>query len=225
VTRILIIDDEPQIQRLLRLVLEAEGYHVDTAGTGQEGLVEAASRLPDAVILDLGLPDLDGLTVLSRLREWTRVPVLILSVLDSGEDKIKGLDLGADDYVTKPFDTGELLARLRVLLRRSLPQDEPVFESGLLRIDFASRRVTVAQKEVVLTATEYSLLRVLARSAGKIVTHKQLLTAVWGPKTTEQSEYLRVFLSHIRRKLSEAGLPKAAIRTESGIGYRLVEVE
>ncbi len=224
-TRILIIDDEPQIQRLLRLVLEAEGYHVDTAGGGQEGLVEAASRPPDAVILDLGLPDLDGLTVLSRLREWTRVPVLILSVLDSGEDKIKGLDLGADDYVTKPFDTGELLARLRVLLRRALPQDEPVFESGLLRIDFAARRVTVEKKEVVLTFTEYSLLRVLARSAGKIVTHKQLLTSVWGPKTTEQSEYLRVFLSHIRRKLHEAGLPKTAIRTESGIGYRLIDEE
>lgn len=224
-TRILIIDDEPQIQRLLRLVLEAEGYHVETAGTGKEGLLEAASRPPAAVILDLGLPDLDGLTVLSRLREWTRVPVLILSVLDSGEDKIKGLDLGADDYVTKPFDTGELLARLRVLLRRTSPQDEPVFEAGPLRIDFGARRVTVDQKEVVLTATEYSLLRVLARSAGKIVTHKQLLTAVWGPKTTEQSEYLRVFLSHIRRKLADAGLPKTAIRTESGIGYRLMGEE
>lgn len=224
-TRILIIDDEPQIQRLLRLVLEAEGYHVETVGTGQEGLVEAASRPPDAVILDLGLPDIDGLTVLSRLREWTRVPVLILSVLDSGEDKIKGLDLGADDYVTKPFDTGELLARLRVLLRRASPQDEPVFEAGPLRIDFGARCVTVEHKEVVLTATEYSLLRVLARSAGKIVTHKQLLTSVWGPKTTEQSEYLRVFLSHIRRKLAEAGLPKTAIRTESGIGYRLVAEE
>lgn len=224
-TRILVIDDEPQIQRLLQLVLEAESYHVDIAGSGQAGLLEAASRLPDAIILDLGLPDLDGLSVLARLREWTHVPILILSVLDSGEDKVKGLDLGADDYVTKPFDTGELLARLRVLLRRAQPQDEPVFEAGPLRIDFSARRVTVHQTEITLTATEYSLLRILARSAGRIVTHKQLLTAVWGPKNTEQAEYLRVFLSHIRRKLHAAGLPKTAIRTESGIGYRLIKDE
>ena len=220
-SRILIIDDEPQIQRLLRLLLEAEGYHVATAATGQEGLIEAASRPPDAIILDLGLPDIDGLIVLSRLREWSHAPILILSVLDSGEDKIKGLDLGADDYVTKPFDSGELLARLRVLLRRAQPLDEPVFESGALRIDFSSRSVTVDATHVALTATEYSLLRVLARHAGRIVTHQQLLTAVWGPNAAGQADYLRVFLSHIRRKLHAAGLPKTRIVTESGIGYRL----
>lgn len=224
-SRILIIDDEPQIQRLLRLLLEAEGYHVATAASGKEGLIEAASRPPDAIILDLGLPDIDGLVVLSRLREWSHAPILILSVLDSGEDKIKGLDLGADDYVTKPFDSGELLARLRVLLRRVQPQDEPVFESGPLRIDFSERHVTVGATHVPLTATEYSLLRVLARHAGRIVTHQQLLTAVWGPNAAGQADYLRVFLSHIRRKLHDAGLPKTRIRTESGIGYRLVRDE
>lgn len=221
-SRILVIDDEPQIRRLLDLVLTAEGHTVQQAASGQEGLVEAASRQPEAIVLDLGLPDLSGLDVLARLREWSQVPVLILSVQDSPDDKVQALDLGADDYVTKPFDTAEFLARLRVLLRRSQPLDEPLFEAGPLKIDFSARLVTVSAREIDLTATEYSLLRVLARHAGKIVTHRQLLTAVWGPNSTEQSEYLRVFISHIRRKLADAGLPKTAIRTESGIGYRLL---
>jgi two-component system KDP operon response regulator KdpE len=225
VNRILVIDDEPQMRRLLRVALEAHDYEVSEAATGREGLAEAATRPPDVVLLDLGLPEMPGLEVLRRLREWSGVPVLILSVQDSGEDKVQALDLGADDYVTKPFDTAELLARLRVLQRRTQPPEEPVFESGPLRIDFAARIVHVGRAEVSLTATEYSLLRVLARHAGKIVTHKQLLTAVWGPNAAEQAQYLRVFMSHIRRKLTAAGLAAETIRTETAIGYRLVPAE
>ncbi len=218
---ILIIDDEPQIRRMLRIVLEAEDYKVHEAATGREGLVEAASRLPDAIILDLGLPDQSGVEVLERLREWAQTPVLILSVQDSGEDKAAALDAGADDYVTKPFNSQELLARLRVLLRRARNPDEPVLECGPLKMDFASRLAWVNGRELDLTATEYALLRELARHTGKIVTHKQLLAAVWGPNAVEQSQYLRVFLSHIRKKLGGLGFPAEAIRTETGVGYRL----
>lgn len=218
---ILIIDDEPQIRRLLRVVLEAEGYKIIEAENGQTGLVEAASRRPDAVILDLGLPDLPGVEVLRRLREWSAVPVLILSVQDAEEDKVTALDEGADDYVLKPFNSQELLARLRVLFRRAHPPDEPVVEVGGLKMDLAARRAWVQGKEVDLTATEYALLRELIRHAGKVVTQKQLLLAVWGPNSTEHSQYLRVYFSHIRKKLSENGLSSEFIRTEVGIGYRL----
>ena len=213
------------MRRLLRVALEAGGYRVFEAATGKEGLAEAASRQPDAILLDLGLPEMSGLEVLRRLREWSATPVLILTVQDAEEDKVEALDLGADDYVTKPFNTPELLARLRVLLRRMQSPDEPVFELGTLRIDFSARLVRVGSREVELTGTEYSLLRVLARHAGKIVTHRQLLTAVWGPNATEQSQYLRVFVSHIRRKLAEAGFAPEHIRTETGVGYRLVVSE
>jgi len=222
VNRILVIDDEPQIRRLLRVALEAHDYSVFEAGDGATGLAEAATRQPDLILLDLGLPHLPGLEVLRRLREWCTVPVLILSVQSAGDDKVQALDLGADDYVTKPFDTAELLARLRVLQRRTQPPEEPVFESGPLRIDFVARIVHVGRSEVSLTATEYALLRALARHAGRIVTHKQLLTTVWGPNATEQAQYLRVFMSHIRRKLAAEGLAPEIIRTEPGIGYRLV---
>lgn len=218
---ILVIDDEPQIRRMLRIVLESDGHRVQEAATGQDGLVEAATRLPDAIILDLGLPDQSGIEVLSRLREWSDMPVLILSVQDGSEEKVAALDAGADDYVTKPFDSRELLARLRVLLRRLRSPDEPVVECGPLKMDFAARLAWVDGRELDLTATEYALLRVLARHAGKIVTHKQLLAAVWGPNAVEQSQYLRVFLSHIRKKLAESGFPADAIRTETGVGYRL----
>jgi two-component system KDP operon response regulator KdpE len=222
VSRILIIDDEPQLRRLLRVALEAADYRVFEAASGREGLAEVATRQPDVILLDLGLPEMNGIEVLRRLREWSATPVLILSVQDSGEDKVQALDLGADDYVTKPFHTPELLARLRVLLRRAQSPEEPMFESGPLRIDFAARLVHVGAREVELTGTEYAVLRVLARHAGKIVTHKQLLAAVWGPNATEQSQYLRVFVSHIRRKLSAAGFAPENIRTETGVGYRLV---
>ena len=222
-TTILVIDDEPQIRRLLRVVLEAEGHRVLEEENGANGLVAAATHLPDAIILDLGLPDSSGTEVLRRLREWSQVPVLILSVQNAEEDKVLALDNGADDYVTKPFHARELLARLRVLLRRGQSADEPIFESGLLRIDLAARTVQVGAHEVALTATEYSLLRELARHAGKVVTHKQLLAAVWGPNAVEQSQYLRVYCSHLRKKLSQHGFPADSIRTETGIGYRLVD--
>lgn len=221
-TNILVIDDEPQIRRLLRVALEAQGCKIHEAATGQDGLIAAASWRPELIILDLGLPDLSGLEVLVRLREWTQTPVLILSVQDAEEDKVRALDQGADDYVTKPFSTQELLARLRVLLRRNHSPEEPVFELDALTIDFSGQTVHVGGKPLSLTATEYALLRELARHAGKIVTHKHLLAAVWGPNATEQSQYLRVYLSHIRKKLAEAGFPAEAIHTETGVGYRLL---
>lgn len=219
--RLLVVDDEPQIRRLLRITCESADYRVDEAASGREGLSLAAGNRPDAVILDLGLPDIAGIEVLRQLREWSEVPVLILSAKQEPEDKVEALDAGADDYVTKPFDSKELLARLRVLLRRVQAEDEPIFENGLLRIDFVRRQVHVRGQEVEFTGTEYALLRLLARHAGKVITHRQLLEEVWGPGQSEQAQYLRVYLSHIRRKLKEAGLEES-IRTESGIGYRLI---
>lgn len=218
----LIIDDELQIRRLLRAALESAGYRVMEADNGQLGIAETALRRPDVVILDLGLPDLDGLEVLRRIREWSRVPILIASVRDGSEDKVAALDRGADDYVTKPFDSGELLARLRAIQRRADPAHEaPEFISGPLRVDFVARLVKVGDQEVHLTPIEYALLRVLALNAGKVVTHRQLLREVWGPNAEEQSQYLRVHLTHVRRKLAEAGLTARSLRTEPGVGYRL----
>jgi len=219
----LIIDDEVQIRRLLRLVLEAEGYRVLDAESGRQGLSEVALRRPDVVLLDLGLPDMDGMVVLRRLREWSRVPVLILSVREGPEDKVAALDAGADDYVTKPFDSPELLARLRAIQRRApFGAEDPYFEAGHLAIDFNSRTVTVKGHEVKLTATEYSLLKVLAQHAGKVVTHKQLLREVWGPNAEEQSQYLRVYMTHLRKKIELPDATEKLLKTESGIGYRLV---
>lgn len=218
----LIIDDEIQIRRLLRAALEAAGYRVAEADQGQLGISETALRRPDVVVLDLGLPDLDGLEVLRRIREWSRVPVLIVSVRDEPEEKVAALDAGADDYVTKPFDTTELLARLRAVQRRADPAHEaPEFVAGSLRIDFVGRQVKVANAEVRMTPIEYALLRVLALNAGKVVTQRQLLREVWGPNAENQSQYLRVHLTHVRHKLAEAGLSVRALRTEPGIGYRL----
>src|SRR5882724_1232377 len=180
----LVIDDEPQIRRLLRVTLEANGYQVVEAATGAEGMVQAAQCRASVILLDLGLPDMDGLDVLKRLREWSRVPVIILSVRDREKEKADALDAGADDYVTKPFGTEELLARLRVALRHSEKQsEEPIFRSGQVLVDLADRRVTVAGKEVSLTATDYNLLRMLVRHAGKLLTHRFLLWEVWGPNS------------------------------------------
>ena len=177
----LVIDDEPQIRRLLRVTLEANGYRVFDAATGNEGIVQAAQRRPDVVLLDLGLPDLDGVTVLKRLREWSHVPVVVLSVRDREEDKIAALDNGADDYVTKPFNSGELLARLRAALRHVQPQGaDALFRSGNIEVDLAARLVRKRGLEVKLTPIEYSLLRLLVSYAGKVLTHRQLLTEVWG---------------------------------------------
>ncbi len=222
---VLVIDDEPPIRRLLRLTLEPQGYRVFEADNGQLGLQEAAARRPDVIVLDLGLPDMDGLAVLKRLREWSQTPVLVLSVRDREADKVAALDNGADDYLTKPFGTEELLARMRAVQRRAPEaQEEPVFISGDLTVDLAGRAVAVNKKEVHLTATEYALLRELVRHAGKVVMHAQLLRAVWGPNSENQSQYLRVYVTHLRKKL-ETSTSGKLIQTEPGIGYRLLASE
>src|SRR5512141_3252866 len=194
----LVIDDEPQIRRLLRVTLEANGYRVLDAATGNDGLAQAAQRRPDVVLLDLGLPDLDGVTVLKRLREWSRVPVIILSVRDREDDKISALDAGADDYVTKPFSAGELLARLRAALRHIQGEGaDAVFTAGNLEVDLAARSVRKHGHEVKLTPTEYALLRLFVTHSGKVLTHRQILAQVWGPKVGEQTHYLRVHIAHL----------------------------
>jgi two-component system, OmpR family, KDP operon response regulator KdpE len=222
----LVIDDELQIRRLLRVCLEANGYHVSEVATGKEGIAEAAQRPPDVVILDLGLPDMEGITVLKRLREWSHVPIVVLSVRDREEDKIAALDHGADDYVTKPFSSGELLARLRVAQRHAMPASETaVFCSGHLEVDLAARIVKRKGEEVKLTATEYALLRFFVQHAGKVLTHRQILREVWGPNYVEQTHYLRVYLAHLREKLELNPAQPELLITEPGIGYRLVSKE
>lgn len=222
---VLIIDDEPPIRRLLRLTLEPAGYKVHEAETGQLGLQEAAGRRPDVVVLDMGLPDMDGLQVLVRLREWSKVPVLVLTVRDREADKVAALDGGADDYLTKPFGTGELLARLRVLLRHAPGTgDQPVYTVGELVVDFPAHTAAVKGREVSLTATEFGLLRELVRHAGKVITHAQLLRSVWGPNAAGQSQYLCVYTTHLRKKLAAAGW-RGVVKNEPGIGYRLVAEE
>jgi two-component system KDP operon response regulator KdpE len=203
--------------------LEEDLYRVLESESGKHGLSDVALRRPDVVLLDLGLPDIDGLAVLKRLREWSHVPVLILSVKEGPEDKVSALDAGADDYVTKPFESSELLARLRAIQRRATSgSDEPLFRAGSLEIDFNTRSVTVKGREVKLTVTEYALLKILAQHAGKVITHKQLLREVWGPNSEEQSQYLRVYMTHLRKKIEPADARDKLLRTESGIGYRLV---
>jgi two-component system KDP operon response regulator KdpE len=224
---VLIVDDEVQIRRLLRVTLEANGYRVLEAATGPDGLAEAAQRNPDVIILDLGLPGMDGLTVLKRLREWSRAPVLVLSVQEGDLDKVSALDNGADDYMTKPFSTAELLARLRVLRRHAQPEeaDNAVFHSGPLEVDLAARRVAVRGQEVKLTATEYSFLRLLVRNSGKVVTHRQILKEVWGPAYVGQTHYLRVYVAHLREKIETDPARPELLLTEPGVGYRLVAAQ
>ncbi|HXC97876.1 MAG TPA: response regulator [Verrucomicrobiae bacterium] len=220
---VLIIDDEIQIRRLLKISLEAGGYRVFEAVNGADGLAEAAQRRPDIVVLDLGLPDMDGVTVLKRLREWSNVPVVVLSVRDRENDKIAALDNGADDYLTKPFSTGELLARLRVAQRHAQPPaDEAVFKNERLEVDLTSRIVKVNGKQIKLTATEYALLQLFVRHAGKVLTHRQILKEVWGPNYVEQTHYLRVYMTHLREKLEQNPSAPEMLVTESGVGYRLM---
>lgn len=219
----LVIDDELQIRRLLRVCLEANGYRVLEASSGQEGITQAAQHPPDVIILDLGLPDMDGLTVLKRLREWSRVPVVVLSVREREEDKVAALDNGADDYVTKPFGKGELLARLRVAQRHAIPSPrDPIFRSGDLEVDLSARVVKLRGEEAKLTATEYSLLRLLIQHAGKVLTHRQILREVWGPNYVDQTHYLRVYIAHLREKLETDPSKPRLIITEPGVGYRLL---
>jgi two-component system KDP operon response regulator KdpE len=220
---LLVVDDEPQLLRFLRASLPHQGYRIIEATTGEEGLRAAATRSPDAVLLDLGLPDLDGVEVTRRLREWSTVPVIVLSARGQESDKIEALDAGADDYLTKPFGIGELLARLRVALRHAArgTAPAPVFESGDLRVDLAARRVFARGDEVRLTRTEYKLLALLVQHAGKVLTHRQLLKDVWGPGSVGESHYLRVYMGQLRHKLEADPARPRHLVTEIGVGYRL----
>jgi len=220
--RVLIVDDEPAIRRFLRVSLSAHGYAIFEAENGQAALSAVVADRPDLVILDLGLPDLDGIEVTRLLREWTRIPIIILSVRGQETDKIAALDAGADDYVTKPFGAGELLARMRVALRRAgRSSAEPVFTSDDFTVDLARRQVTVAGREVQLTPTEYDLLRVLVMNAGKVLTHRQLLREVWGMGYEQEMHMLRVNISNLRRKIEPNPTRPRYILTEPGVGYRL----
>ncbi len=219
---ILVVDDEAQLRRLLRITLEAAGYAVREADAGQIGINEVAYRRPDAVVLDLGLPDLPGVAVLRQLREWTKVPVLVLSVRGAESDKIAALDAGADDYLTKPFGSGELLARLRVLLRRAqVPEEAGTVKFGEVEVDFTRRVVTRRGAEVRLTAKEYALLHLLLVNRGKVITHRQILREIWGPKAEDQTHYLRVYMARLRQKLETEPNQPRYFRTEAGIGYRV----
>ena len=223
---VLIVDDEPQIRRLLTVTLEANAYRVVSAVCGQEGLVLAAQHRPALVVLDIGLPDLSGQEVLRRLREWSNTPVIVLSVQDDEKGKVAALDAGADDYVTKPFNSDELLARLRVALRRSTKTEEAaVVHAKNLVVDLATRRVTVSGKEVKLSKIEYNLLRLLARHAGKVLTHRQILQEVWGPGHENDTHYLRVYIAHLREKLETNPESPELILTELGVGYRFLANE
>jgi two-component system KDP operon response regulator KdpE len=222
---ILLIEDEPQMRRFLRITLQSHGYHLVEAGTGQEGIMQATTRNPDVILLDLGLPDIDGIDVTTRLREWSETPVIIISAREQEEDKIKALDAGADDYLTKPFGAGELLARIRVAMRHKTmlqsEQKEPEFLLGDLRVDLAKRAVYLKDKDIHLTPIEYRLLIVLIKNFGKVVTHSHLLKEVWGPNYTRQTEYLRVYMAQLRRKLEADPARPRFLINEPGIGYRL----
>jgi two-component system, OmpR family, KDP operon response regulator KdpE len=220
--RVLVVDDERAIRRLLQVSLTAHGHTVFEATSGQEALAAVVAHRPDLIILDLGLPDIEGIEVTRRLREWTQTPIIILSVREHETDKIAALDAGADDYLTKPFSVGELLARMRVALRHTTSkEDTPIFVSGELTVDLARRVVTVDNREVQLTPTEYDLLKLLVTHAGKVVTHPQILRQIWGPGNEANAHLLRVNMSNLRRKLEANPTRPTHIITEPGVGYRL----
>lgn len=221
--KILIVEDEISIRRFLKFSLESHSLSVVEALSGKEGISLAASHKPDAIILDIGLPDIDGFEVIKQLREWSTTPIIILTVHDQEEEKVRALDLGADDYLTKPFGVPELLARIRVVLRRISTEiaADPVFLSGSFEMDRSAHVVRVSGKEIHLTSTEYDLLSVLIRHAGKVVTHRMLLKEVWGPNSVEHVQYLRVYMGQIRKKLKTSEGSPELISTEPGVGYRL----
>lgn len=223
--RILVIEDEAPIRRFLRIAVESAGFAVSEAERGRLGIEKAATEAPDLVVLDLGLPDMDGKQIITAIREWSKVPILVLSVRDAEVEKIAALDAGADDYVTKPFATGELLARIRALLRnRKAPDTEKAnIIIGELSIDLAAHLVRLAGAEVKLTRKEFDVLAILARHAGRLVTHKQLLATVWGPAHEQDAHYLRIAIGHIRDKLGDDAAAPRFILTEPGVGYRLIE--
>jgi two-component system KDP operon response regulator KdpE len=221
--RVLVVDDEPQILRALQMKLRGAGYSVETAATAQEALMKAGMRPPEAIVLDLLLPDGRGTDVCRELRRWNSAPILVLSAVGEEKEKIEALDAGADDYVTKPFNGDELLARLRAALRRAAPSPDPVVAVGDLRIDLDKRAVTMAGEPVSLTPIEYDLLRLLAENQGKLLTHPMILRAIWGPAFQEESNYLHVHVSHLRRKIEPDPARPRYILNQAGVGYRLVE--
>ncbi len=221
----LIVEDEPQIRRFVRMALETEGWQVFESETLQRGLIDAGTRKPDLVILDLGLPDGDGVDFILDLRKWSPIPVIVLSARTNEQDKIRALDAGADDYLTKPFGVGELLARVRAMQRRNLQPDvskHGVCEFGNVRIDIQARLVTKANQVVHLTPIEYRLLTVLVKNAGRVVTSPQLLRAVWGPSHSESGHYLRIYMGHLRQKLEDDPAQPKYLQTETAVGYRLL---
>ena len=219
---IVVIDDEAQIRKVLSITLEASDYKVVEADCAKDGILQAATAHPQLVILDIGLPDRDGFSVIKELRTWTSIPIIILSVRNSEEDIVKALDLGADDYLTKPFNSSELLARIRASIRRTQqPSEENVISTGDLKIDYSSRVVTKNKKEIKLTNTEYLLLALLFKNMGKVLTHGFILKEIWGPSSTENSQYLRVFIGQIRKKIEDDHADPKYITTESGVGYRM----
>jgi two-component system, OmpR family, KDP operon response regulator KdpE len=222
---VLLIEDEPQMRRFLRAALENEAYRLVEVATAREGLAQAAGQNPDIILLDLGLPDGDGIDLTRRLREWARTPIVVISARGQERDKVAALDAGADDYLTKPFGIGELLARMRVALRHAAraagEPDEPVFTTGDLRVDLEHRRVFFAEREVHLTPTEYKVLLALVRQAGKVLTHRYLLKEVWGASTVTQTPALRVHMAQLRHKLEKDPAQPKHLLTEPGVGYRL----
>jgi two-component system KDP operon response regulator KdpE len=220
--RVLVVDDESAIRRYLRAALSAQGFAIFEAANGQEAINSVVSNHPDLIILDLGLPDFDGIEVTRRLREWSQTPIIILSVRESENDKIAALDAGADDYLTKPFGTGELMARMRVALRRMThTPDEPVLQVDNLKMDVSRRLVTVGEEQVSLTPTEYEILRLLLQNAGKVLTHRQLLRQVWGTAYESEMHILRVNISNLRRKIEADPSRPHYLLTEPGVGYRI----
>jgi len=221
---VLVVEDERQVMRFLRATLAAHGYVVHEATTGEQALVEAASRTPELILLDLGLPDIDGVEVTRRLREWSITPIIVVSARGQESDKVQALDAGADDYLTKPFGAEELLARMRVAIRNAArvgDSGQSVFQTGELKVDLGARLVFLAGTEVRLTRTEYRLLALLVKHAGKVVTHRQLLREVWGPGAVSQSHYLRVYMGQLRHKLEADPARPRYLSTETGVGYRL----
>lgn len=218
--RILVVDDEPQIRRALRTALSGHGYEVELAENGETALVMVASRVPEAIILDLVMPEMDGFAVIQQIRTWSSVPIIVLSARGREQDKVRALDLGADDYLTKPFGMDELLARLRAVLRRAGTRPTPVITAGDLRIDLAQRVVTKRGQHIHLTPTEFDLLRVLASNADKVLTHRQLLERVWGAYATENTQQLRVYINYLRSKLEDDPARPRLIVTDPGVGYR-----